>query len=47
MWEFEKRHGALPTPDQVEEVQGMAKDIWSRLKINPRGVKEMDPAIVQ
>jgi len=47
MWEFEKRHGTLPTPDQVEEVQGIAKDIWSKLKINPRGVKEMDPAIVQ
>jgi hypothetical protein len=47
MWEFEKRHGIFPSPDQVEEVQGIAKDIWSTLKINPRGVKEMDPAIVQ
>ena len=47
MWEFEKRHGALPTPDQVEEVQGIAKDLWSKLKINPRGVKEMDAAIVE
>ena len=47
MWEFEKRHGALPTPDQIEEVQRIAKDTWSKLKINPRGVKEMDPAIVE
>jgi hypothetical protein len=47
MWEFEKRHGGLPTPDQIEDVQGIATDIWSTLKINPRGVKEMDPAIVE
>lgn len=48
MWEFEKRHGTLPSsPADVEETQEIGRDIWSKLDINPRGVKALDPAIIE
>ena len=48
MWEFEKRNGALPDGSaQIEEVQKIAEDIWLHLGINPKGVKSLDPEIIQ
>ena len=48
MWEFEKRNASLPTVSaQIEEVQKIAEDIWLHLGINPKGVKSLDPEIIQ
>jgi hypothetical protein len=49
MWEFEKRHNALPdgSEAQTAEVQTIAEEMWGKLGINPRGIKAMDLAIVE
>lgn len=49
MWEYEKRHGALPdgSEAQTEQLQSIADTIWENLGINKKGIPEMDKEVVQ
>jgi hypothetical protein len=49
MWEFEKRHKALPdtSESQVQDLKSIAQDIWGKLGINPRGIKSMDDSVIE
>ena len=49
MWEYEKRHGALPdgSEAQTEQLQSIADTIWENLGINKKGVPEMDKEVIR